>query len=195
MGLTTDDINNPLRHEDKPFDPYIRGSKNPALEESYGTKHPSRFEPKQSTVVPSQATRIDTAQVVRTGALSIPSGVQTKVTWSSVVFDTIGLWDNATKFIIPPTGKQSGPWLIHGEIAWDIGNIGGTARQISIYKNNSPLRTTLGPPGAQSQDIWCIVNDPSANDFYEISLFQDSGGAIALNVSALTCFFEIIHPW
>src|SRR6266704_5783448 len=95
-------------------DPYAK----PASEQDFGTKHPSRFEPKQQTVGNTQPQQRMRARAHGSAATqSIPDNVLTDVVFDVTDFDTSGLRVGNT-FVIPSTGKITGTWLIRAKITW-----------------------------------------------------------------------------
>src|SRR5437868_280242 len=98
-------MSNPLRSPD-PVNPF--GPSSLVDEANTGTRHPSRFEPKQSSIANTQLVRNDTARVYRAGALSVATGAT--ISWDTQSFDATGIWNGSTTFTIPATGKITGPW-------------------------------------------------------------------------------------
>lgn len=177
-------------------DPYAR----PASERDYGTKHPSRFEPKQQTIGSTQPQQRARARVHHsTATQSIADDgtfqVVTFNTTTGLSFDTIGLLAS-NGFTIPATGKITGAWWIHGQITWAAAAAG--VRELRIRKNGT---TTIahallaGQNNEQSVNILSLVNDPNALDSFKLEVKQTSGGALNLIKDPEKTFFEIIHEW
>lgn len=168
----------------------------PSNESDYGTKHPARFEPKQSTTSstqPQQRARFHVSSNVATQ--SIPSATPTVVNFNVTDFDTIGLVAS-NKFTIPTTGKITGTWWIHGKSQY-VKAAGGTVREIYIRKNGttSVAYAVAEPNTLHSLEVELLINDPIAGDYYELLANQDSGGALNLTTTSDKTFFEAIHLW
>jgi len=173
------------------IDPYAK----PSREEDWGTKHPSRYEPKQQTIGNTQPQQRMRALVFTAASPSLGAG-PTAITFDTKVFDTSGIW-TTTKLTIPSTGKVSGTWQISGQIAWPA-SAAGTKRVTQIRKNGTTiLATNQFAPVAQVQiaPVQVLVNDPSAGDFYELVETQDSGGNLTIIGGQDQTFFQAIHLW
>lgn len=186
---------NPLRGKDPLPDPYVKGPLSPVNEETHGTRHPARFEPKQSTVGSTQPQQRMRAHAHHsTATQSIPSGAATDVIFDAPVYDTAGLLV-ANQFRIPTTGKITGAWLIHAHLTWEAAPAG--SREVNILKNGTQIMSchNLGSNDAQSQEIFTIENDPQPGDLYKVQAFQNSGGPLNLTTDDAHSHFEIIHLW
>lgn len=179
-------MSNPLRFDDPtnqfPPDRLID-------ESSTGTRHPGRFEARAS-IPNTQEVRQDTVRVYRNAALSVATN--DFIPFDIKVDDTTGVWNGSTSFIIPSTGKITGPWSIHAQVAWP-GTGGGSTRQIAIVRNGIARATFAGPADTTSQDVSDIINDPSGGDIIKVIVFHDAGGLLALNVGIDQTFFSMIH--
>lgn len=168
----------------------------PSPEQEYGTKHPSRFEPKQSTTSSTQPQQRARVHVHSSSATqSIPSATPTVVNFNVTDFDNVGLVAS-NKITIPSTGKITGCWWIHGKGQF-VKAAGGTVREVYIRKNGT---TTVAyavaePNTLQSLEVTLLINDPTAGDYYELLVNQDSGGAINLTTTSDKMFYEAVHLW
>lgn len=180
-------MSNPLRSPD----PDDRFSPSKLINEpNTGTRHPSRFESRTSTIPDTQLVRSDYCRVYRNGALSVATG--NTVSWDGKTNDTTGLWNGSTSFIIPSTGKITGSWRIHAQVPWP-GTGAGTNRQIEIRKNGTVITTKSGPAATTYQEISDEIFDPSRGDTFTITVVHDAGGSLALTVGSDKCFFTLVH--
>lgn len=192
--------NNPLRHPDPRPDPFTpEGSTIFSTEETYGTRHPSRLEPKQSTLSNTQIQQRIRARVSSVPSTPIATGVPAAVTFTQKDFDTDGIWNGTTKFTIPVTGKVTGLWMMIAQVTWE-NTVGGTFRQIAIRKNGSasPLIASYKmAPQAQVQatPVIAFVNDPNPGDFFEIFVSHDAGVNVSIAGSTDQAYFSVIHLW
>lgn len=169
----------------------------PANEQDYGTRHPSRFEPKQSTVGSTQPQQRMRAHVHGSVATqSIPSGaaVNTIIVFDVADFDTSGLLVS-NGFKIPTTGKVTGAWRINVHLTWDIAAAG--FREVNILANGVQISSDhhLAANDVQSQNLSILVNDPTPGTVYTIAVNQTSGGPLNVLKDAVHTYFEIIHLW
>lgn len=180
------------RHELN-FDHFAR----PSQEEDFGTKHPGRFEPKQSTTSSTQPQQRIRAHVRGNASTqSIPTGAATNtvVIFDTVDFDTSGLL-SSNGFKIPLTGKVTGAWRISVHITWDAAAAG--FREVNILSNGTQIASDhhLGSNDQQSQNLSILVNDPTPGTVYTVAVNQTSGGPLNLLKEAVHTYFEIIHLW
>jgi hypothetical protein len=181
-------MSNPLRGPDAPYDPLA----NRVPFETNDVRKPSRFEPTQSTVRQSQMDAVLASRVARVGAVSLANA--TTISWDTKIFDDKGIWSGGTQFIIPSTGKITGPWLFHAKITWP-GTGAGSNRQIDILQAGVSIATMQGPASTTGQEISTLVYSPKAGALYTVQVTQDSGGPLAMTVGATNMFFEVHHPY
>jgi hypothetical protein len=119
------------------------------------------------------------------GAVSIPSGVQTVVPFQSVLYDDVGAWDvaNPTRLTAPSAGL----YLITARVAWPSDTAGSRRAVIFSpaffpYAQNwaSAFSTTTLPVVQECVDVRKL----SAGDILELYVFQDSGTAYNLSLIA-----------
>lgn len=180
-------MNNPLRSPD-PIDQFP--PEKVIDEPNSGTRHPSRFESRTSSIPDTQLVRHDFARVYRNAALSVATG--NTISWDSKTTDTTGIWNGSTAFIIPATGKISGPWKAKAQIVWP-GAGGGTNRQIELRRNGAVVTTKAGPATTTFQDIEDDFFDLSRNDSFTLTVAHDAGGVLALTVGSPFSFFSMVH--
>lgn len=179
--------NHPLNH-----DPYAR----PSSEQEQGTRHPSRFEPKQQTISNTQIQQRMRANVFRAANQAIVTATPTAVSFDTKLFDTSGIWNGTTRLTIPSTGKVSGTWQVAGQVDWTA-DAAGSIRQVQIRKNGvTALKTFAQAPSvAQIQSVSVLVNDPNPGDFYELVVTQDAGHSVNILGGQDLITFEAIHLW
>lgn len=180
-------MGNPLRSPD-PDDPF-----SPTMiinESDTGTRHPSRFESRTSSIPDTQLVRHDFARVYRNAALSVATG--NLIGWDTKTTDTTGIWNGSTGFIIPSTGKISGPWKAKAQIVWP-GTGAGVNRQIELRRNGAVVTTKAGPAITTYQDIEDDFFDLSRNDLFTLTVAHDAGGVLALTVGSPFTFFSMVH--
>jgi len=159
-------------------------------ESEQGTRHPGRFETRTASVPNTQLVRNDTARVYLAGALSVATGATNS--WDTSSFDSTGIWNGSSTFIIPGTGKITGPWKAKAQIAWP-GTGAGVNRQIEIRRNGTVVTTKAGLATATYMDIEDDFYDLSRLDAFTITVVHDAGGTLALTVGSDKCFFSMVH--
>lgn len=180
-------MSNPLRNND-PVDQF---SPDKMIDESHsGVRHPGRFESRTSSIPNTQLVRNDTARIYRNAALSVANGAT--VVWDSKSFDSTGIWNGTTGFVIPATGKITGPWKVKAQIPWP-GTGAGTVRQIEIQRNAVAVTRKAGLATSTYMDIEDDFYDVSRNDLFTIVVVHDAGGVLALTVGSVNCFFSMVH--
>lgn len=180
------------------FADFINGSapSNPASGRSrLYTKSDNRFYSRSNggvEVGPFPA--IEATRIVWTGAgignNNIPNTTWTLIKYDAERFDTdnmVALGTDNTKIVINTAGK----YLVgfQGNFA---ANAGGTLRAAVITLNGAVGVGTiiganfLGPLGAGNNVLLNVVTlyDLAVNDFLQASAFQDSGGTLAISISA-----------
>jgi hypothetical protein len=131
------------------------------------------------------------------GVQSIPSVTRTAISFDTLDYD-IGSLSNLgaqpTRLTVPADAGP-GAWLIQGWIIW-AANVTGS-RAAYLVKNGSAIDLTAiqGPPdsaGACAQPVHYCDNNPSPGDYYELYVYQSSGGA--LNTAPGTAL-QATHLW
>lgn len=111
---------------------------------------------------------------------AIASGTPTVLTWNTNDFDNGGVHStssNPTRFTIPTA--QGGIYWINARVVWQ-GNVSGTYRRLSIYKNGTEVEFVLGTEFDKSssvnptQEIGALVQ-LAATDIIEFYVAQDIG--------------------
>jgi len=117
--------------------------------------------------------RIQTSQ-------SIPNATLTAIAFDSDVFVDVGGIHSAsvnnTRFTVPI--GFNGAYSIDVTVQW-AASAAGTVRQVRIYKNNSPWAfSQKAPSTVQFSDSISIIDNASVGGYYEVFVYQDSGGAL-----------------
>lgn len=131
---------------------------------------------------------------------SIVNSTQTALAWDNESFDTASLHDTAVNNsrITIPTNGNKGIWLFSTVVTWADSQIG--QRVISIRKNG--VGTTIAqfsdPQSGvaavnASQKLSCMVSAPTVGDYFEVFVFQLSGGNLNVVQGTTITFFEAIQ--
>lgn len=180
-------MSNPLRAPD----PEDQFSPESLIDEfDTGIRRPSRFESRTASIPDTQLVRHDFARVYRNAALSVATGAT--ISWDSKTTDTTGIWNGTTSFIIPATGKITGPWKAKVQVVWP-GTGGGVNRQIELRRNGAVVTTKAGPAATTFQDLQDDFFDLSRSDIFTVTVAHDAGGALALTVGSAFSFFSLVH--
>lgn len=114
------------------------------------------------------------------GTYSIPDSTWTKLQLNTEVYDTLSEYDPTTNYRF--TASKTGKYLITATAIMS-GLVSGKLFQIAIYKNGSSYKQD-GKQSANNgftfSSIHAIV-DLAANDYVEVFVNQDSGGALNVN--------------
>jgi len=138
----------------------------------------------------------------RSTNLAVVTSTDTAVGLDSESHDTAGLHDNSTNpsRITIPTNGNKGIWIFSANCFW-AANATGT-RVLKIRKNGTTLiaytqvAVNSGTYGT-SQHLVTQVLAPAVADYFEMVVFQDSGGNLNIDKSILTGaelnYFEAIQ--
>lgn len=136
------------------------------------------------------------AQVTNTSAQSISNGTYTAINFQSEVFDTDGFHDNSTNNtrLTIPAGK-GGKYLITGQANFASNSSG--FRAIAIMKNGgaSQIAYANANPISGSSftfEFSCVVS-AVATDYYEMNVYQSSGGSLNVNSGSDSTRFDISY--
>jgi hypothetical protein len=139
------------------------------------------------------------AKVSASSDQSIGTGADAVVNWSAVEVDVGDLHDSGsnTRLTIP-TGGGVGVWLVVARAEFDANATG--SRVVSIFKNGSLFARTIvtGQTAALNTVMECTAFDvsPAAGDYYEVKVFQSSGGNLNLKMATAPAWrssFQAIH--
>ena len=136
------------------------------------------------------------AQVTNTSAQSISNGAYTALNFQSEVYDTDGFHDNATNNsrLTIPTGK-GGKYLLTCQANFASNSSGfraiaimknGSASQIA-YANSSPIS------GSSFTYAFSCVVSAVATDYFQMNVYQDSGGSLNVNSGSDSTRFDISY--
>jgi hypothetical protein len=111
---------------------------------------------------------------------SIPDTTLTAIAFDGDVFVDVGgvhsATVNNTRFTIPI--GFNGAYSINVTVQW-AASAAGTVRQVRIYKNGAPWAFSQKTPSAvQISDSISIIDDGSVGAYYEVFVYQDSGGGL-----------------
>lgn len=132
-----------------------------------------------------------------TATQSIPNNTNTAINFNNEVYDVGSMHDNAinnNRVVIPSNG--AGLYSFKAQVTFDTNATG--KREIAIYKNGVVLCASrcFTNSGTEQTILTTEVDDQSsAADYYEVIVYQNSGGALSVvNGSALT-FFSCMKVW
>jgi len=127
----------------------------------------------------------------------IPTAAITALNYAAETYDVGSMHDNTVNpsRITIPTGG-SGIYIFHGQVNFAASAVG--RRDVYIYKNGSKIATAIefAPDAAVTSTVQINCHDScSVNDFFEIKVFQDTGGNLDVNAGERTTFFSAIKVW
>lgn len=161
---------------DKNPDPYAK--------QASRIREPRRFETiaTMKSTMPQGRTSFDIARnIVQT----IPNVTPTAVNFNADTFDTDGLHDLAVpNRVTLPSASRSSVWLFLSIISWVPNAVG--QRIIQVRKNGVTVVNSMSVPAPAggtsfSQEVVALDIDARPNDYYEVILFQSSGGPLDIN--------------
>jgi hypothetical protein len=139
-------------------------------------------------------------RLFHSAAQVIPNTTNTVLAWDSESFDTATLHDIAVNNsrITIPTGGNIGTWRFSAVVAWADSNLG--QRAITIRKNGvgTVIAQLSAPPSAvaginYTQMLSTLVNAPTVGDYFEVFVFQLSGGNLNVIQGTTVTYFEAEH--
>jgi hypothetical protein len=136
------------------------------------------------------------AQVTNTSAQSISNGAYTALNFQSEIYDTDGFHDNATNNtrLTIPTGK-GGKYLLTCQANFASNSSG--FRAIAIMKNGSASQIAYANSNPISGSSFtyafsCVVS-AVATDYFEMNVYQSSGGSLNVNAGSDSTRFDISY--
>jgi hypothetical protein len=135
------------------------------------------------------------ARVYGSAVQSIATATYATVTWNTESYDTSAFHDtstNTSRFTIP-SGK-AGKYLFNLKTTFNSSSNTG-ARILYFFKNGSEIMESefsLSTRGNLQMDL-TSVQDAAVSDYYEMYVFQSSGGAIDLDKTAFYSEFSISY--
>ena len=126
---------------------------------------------------------------------SIPDSIWTTINFPAEAYDYGNFHDNTT-FNQRLTVPSDGVYMIIGALQIQISN-NNTVISLGISKNNSTDRwvTTFYPKLVSSFQpvVNTVTCDPAvAGNYYQLQVYQESGGTLNIVSGARKCFFQII---
>jgi hypothetical protein len=107
------------------------------------------------------------------------------------------LHDNSTnpsRITIPSGG--SGIYIFNAQVTFDNNNTG--RREVYIYKNGSQIAVSklFNPDATQDSVLTIFVQSPcSVSDYFEVFVYQNSGGALDVVQGQASTFFSALKVW
>lgn len=132
------------------------------------------------------------ARVRRTTNPSINNATVTSVPWQSAIYDTGDTnWSAGSPTRL--TAQRDGVYLITLNFEWTA-NVNGR-RYTEIRLNGSTIIATcendIEPSAGRSRINMCTVWEMSASDYVEARVYQNTGGALNINVANMEAHFTI----
>lgn len=125
-----------------------------------------------ATQEPAKASR-----VIRTTSTSIANVTQTTLSWESVDFDDLFMWNASTPTVL--TARTPGRYLAITSVIWDINTSG--ARSLTIEttgEGGETVESAPSPAGHYTRQHLSAILGLEAGDTVSVSVFQSSGGAL-----------------
>lgn len=128
---------------------------------------------------------------------SIANNTPTLINFQNEIYDVGSLHDTAvnnTRITIPVGG--AGLYLIHCMVDFDNNNTG--RREVAIYKNGSAMAVSkeFAPDATQDTVLSLSLHDQAnQNDYYEVQVFQSSGGALDVVLGQNVTNFSAMKVW
>jgi len=121
------------------------------------------------------------ARCYRSTAQSINNGAWTAISFDTEQFDPYNLHDNATnptRFTLPNIGK----YLCVGQANF-VSSVAGNIRGVSVRRNGVSYLgayyvAPIGGGNETAMPTSVIIETTAANDYIELCVYQDSGGAL-----------------
>lgn len=154
----------------------------------------------QEAISTSQTLSADAQQrckvYLTTTAQSIPNATVTAITFNAESADVGSLHDlstNPSRITIPTGG--SGRYLIKSQVAFDANATG--RRVVYIYKNASEVARANLFTADGSEDTYVHIEYDdllaAAGDYYEVRVYQNSTGALDVNVGEAVTYFSAVR--
>lgn len=166
-----------------------------------GTTHKKIVGVVSSLITPSSSTGRSRCQLYNSGNQSITTATNTDITWDSETFDVGGLHNPASNpsRITIPAGGDTGLWLLVAQIEFAFNATGdrafGIRKNATTYIANVAVRATVNTLNAIVQ-VSALVNAPAVGDYFEVRVYQDSGGNLNVIGGAIAAsYFAAHHIW
>lgn len=128
---------------------------------------------------------------------NVADATATAISYQAETYDTQSLHDNSTnpsRITIPSGG--SGLYLFQAQVTFDNNAVG--RREIYIYKNGSQIAVEklFNPDAVQDSILTISIQEScSISDFFEIFVFQNSGGGLDIVQGERVTFFSALKVW
>ncbi len=128
---------------------------------------------------------------------SIPDATETVLSFLSETYDVGAMHDNSTnpsRLTIPAGG--SGIYKFHAQARFASNATG--RREMHIYKNGSKIASYVSPTASAGFDSFLQISaDDSASvgDYYEVYVYQNSGGALDVVLGERATYFSAMKVW
>lgn len=129
-------------------------------------------------------------------AQSIADSVVTSISFNTETYDVGSMHDNVSPTRLTVPNGAGGVYLIDTQVTFAASAVG--RREVYLYKNGSLIATqrVLNPDGALSTEIHLACQDVAvAADFYEVKVFQNSGGALNVNPNERITYVSTTKVW
>lgn len=131
-------------------------------------------------------------------AQTISDSTITTLAFANESFDVGTLHDNATNNsrITIQAGGDVGGWLVSAQVCFDNPSVVGD-RTVHLFKNGSQVASASFPAatGVTVVPIVWVDSIPTAGDYYEVKVRQDSGGDLDVTGTSSLTWFSAIHLW
>lgn len=143
-------------------------------------------------VTPASGSTFVGARVYGSAVQSIPNATYPVVTWNTESYDTDGFHDNSTNTsrLTIPSGK-AGKYLFVLKTTFNSSSNTG-ARILYFFKNGAEVNESEFSLSTRGNLQMCLtsVQNASVGDYFEMIVFQTSGGAIDLDKTAFYSEFS-----
>lgn len=137
-------------------------------------------------ITPSSSAGRNRCRVRNSGVIAVAHNTRTAMTFDTEDTD-VGSWHNPAtnpSYFTIPTPAPPGAAMFFAQFTWDS-STAGTKRSVVIRKNNTTLiaqsEALDKPVNGLRQLVFWVEEAPTAGDFYEFTVIQDSG--VSVNVT------------
>lgn len=152
-----------------------------------------------SNTITSSSTFTSTGQMkakvyLTTANQTITTAITTAISFNAESYDTGAMHDNGSspsRLTIPVGG--AGVYIFDGQVTFDNNNTG--RRELYLYKNGSLVaKSKYFAPDATEDTVLNIsyIDNSSAADYYELQVYQNSGGNLDIVNGSAATFFSAI---
>lgn len=134
------------------------------------------------------------ARVARSTVATLSHNVDTAVPWDTEIFDDGGFWTSSSdRRLTIPTGL-GGIYILTASCWFDANGTG--IRQVRFRQNGSTILGWQRIPGSSSAAVVptaSVVCQAVAGDYFELMIYQDSGGALNAGGNVLSLNAGIVR--